>query len=85
MIKEIFSFKFRNRFYRLIRTKVSFCFHIFNENIDKKYYIQISTKEPWIYPKKDTILEGEVTLWGWMFFYVGCDTKILDKIKGVNK
>lgn len=45
----------------------------------KRYWLQISTKEPWLLPKKETVCKGEITLWGWLFFYIGCDTKMLNK------
>ncbi|HSQ89778.1 hypothetical protein [Romboutsia sp.] len=49
------------------------------KNTDKKYYLQFSLTDMWLVPKRDTILNGTVTLWGWLFFYVGCDTNLLKR------
>lgn len=80
-MKEIFCISLKGKTYRLTRKSLTFLFNIINEDTlcDRKYYLQISNVDPWFIPKKDKILEGKVTLWGWLFFYIGCDSKMLKK------
>lgn len=52
----------------IIRNKLTFMFM----TRKKDYVLQITTKDPWWFPKVDrNFLNGEVTLYGWLFFYFG--------------
>lgn len=64
---------FKKRDIHISHKRGTFLFIIDN----KSYFIQFSLKEPWFLPKRDTILGGRVTLWGWLFFYIGGDTEDL--------
>jgi hypothetical protein len=64
---------------KVFRIKSTLMFMKYDGNFDntKSYYIQFSLKDPWWFPKKGTVCNGSVTLWGWLFFYVGCNTEQL--------
>lgn len=63
------------------RKNLTFLLTVYNSESKetKMYYMQYSTKDMWLIPKRDTICDGEVTLWGWLFFYIGCNTEMLSK------
>jgi len=65
--------------FHVIRKGLTFSFLIWDKNGDnlRTYYIQFSTKDPWYYPKKELVCDGKVMLWGWLYFFVGCDPAIL--------
>ena len=73
--------KIKNDYYMLQRKSLTFNLTIYNIKTDiaKEYWLQISTKDPWFKPKRDTVCNGKITLWGWLFFYVGCNTDMLIK------
>lgn len=60
-------------------TRLTFLLNIYNlrTEVHKGYYMQLSTKDMWLMPKRDTVCDGEVTLWGWLFFYIGCNTNMI--------
>lgn len=78
-MKELYCKSIKGKTYRITKTSMTFLLNIIDEKSlnDDKYYFQITNKDPWFIPKKDTICDGKVTLWGWLFVYVGCDTKML--------
>lgn len=63
------------------RKRLTFLLTVYSLDIEetKMYYMQFSTKDMWLRPKRDTICDGAITLWGWLIFYVGCNTDMLDK------
>lgn len=78
-VKEIFCIEKNNVTYRLTRIKLTWLFNIIYNDFskkDKKYYLQISNKNPYLIPKKVEYEEG-YTLFGWLFLYFGCDTILL--------
>lgn len=69
-----------NSYWRVRRKNLTFAFEkLEEEKIKKRYWLQLSTVEPWLLPQKRKICDDKVTLWGWLFFYVGCDTDMLKK------
>jgi len=66
---------------KILRERCTFALVIYNVITEdlRKYYLQISRKDPWYIPRKGTIYKGKITLWGWMYFYVGCNTDMLKK------
>lgn len=70
----------KDKIYILNRSSLTFGYTIYTKATDERrsYYLQLSTEDPWWIPKRDTMSDGKVTLWGWLFFYVGCLTDMLD-------
>lgn len=66
---------------KLLINRGTFCLLSYNKETSekKKYYLQFSLINPWLLPKKGVVCNGKITLWGWLFIYVGCDTNMLKK------
>ena len=75
------NFKIGNKIAWFDRKRLTFLLTVYDLKTkeDKMYYMQYSTKDMWLIPKRDTICDGTITLWGWLFFYVGCNTEMLEK------
>lgn len=78
-VKELFKFKTKNNKCRVTMVGLTFLLHMIDINTydSKRYYLQLSAVDMWWFPKKDEV--GITTLWGWLFFYIGCDTNMLKK------
>lgn len=37
----------------------------------KRYYLQFSLKDPWLFPSKKIMCKERIILYGWLFFYIG--------------
>lgn len=67
-IREIFV----GNKYRLTNKGSTFC--LTNLRSEKMYFLQFSTKDPWLTPRSKLICDT-VKVYGWLFFYVGYAVK----------
>lgn len=75
------NLQIRNKIAWIHRTRLTFLLVVYNLDTEevKHYYMQFSTEDMWLKPKRDTICDGTITLWGWLIFYVGCSTEMLER------
>ena len=59
--------------YRLTNKRGTFC--LTNLDSGKMYFLQFSTKDPWLTPRSGLIYNNTIKLYGWLFCYVGYAVK----------
>lgn len=78
---EKLNLQIGNKIAWINRKRLTFLLTVYSLDTKKAgmYYMQFSTEDMWLKPKRDTICDGAITLWGWLIFYVGCNTEMLER------